>query len=122
LRNAVAVLVALSVPGCTTFPADPSFGSGTALGDAKTKAAEALVIAWRAFDALLTAVDGLQAAGVLRAGTPKALKVADALERARNALNAATNAVRAGDANSFSEALELARAALEEARAAIGGA
>ena len=122
VKGAVAALVALSVPGCTTFPADPNFGVGTSLGDAKSKAAQTLVVAWRAFDALLTAVDGLQAAGVLKAGTPKALKVADLLDRTRNALNAATDAVRAGDANSFSEALALAKSALEEARAAIGGA
>ena len=122
VKNAVAALVALSLAGCTTFPADPAIGPTSPIEAVKTKAGKTLVVAWRAFDALLTAVSGLQAAGVLQAGTPKALKVADLLDRARNALNAATEAVRIGDEGSFSDALAQAHKALADAQAAIGGA
>lgn len=122
VKNAVAALAALALAGCASFPADPGFNSSGTVATAKTKAGQTLVVAWRAFDALLTAVDGLQAAGVLTAGSPKALKVADLLDRARNALNAATDAVRTGDEGSFNDALAMAQSALDEAKAAIGGA
>ena len=121
VKNAVAALAALALAGCSTFPADPGFNSSGTVATAKTKAGQTLVVAWRAFDALLTAVDGLQAAGVLTAGSPRALKVADLLDRSRNALNAATEAVRVGDEGGFSGALATAQTALREAQAAIGG-
>ncbi|HEX8573461.1 MAG TPA: hypothetical protein VF759_11995 [Allosphingosinicella sp.] len=122
VKKALAAMVALSLAGCTTFPADGGFGPGSGVVDVKDRAAKTLVVAWRAFDALLTAVQGLQAAGALTAGSPRALKVADLLDRTRNALNAATEAVRIGDQGSFETALAQAQKALEEAKAAIGGA
>lgn len=121
LRTTVAALAALSLAGCTTFPADGGFGPNSEIGEVKNRAAKTLVVAWRAFDALLTAVQGLQAAGALTAGSPRALKVADLLDRTRNALNAATEAVRIGDEGGFEAALAQAQTALEEAKAAIGG-
>ena len=122
VKKALAAFVALSLAGCTTFPADPNFGSGSGLEEVKDRAARTLVVAWRAFDALLTAVQGLQAAGALTAGSPRALRVADLLDRTRNALNAATEAVRIGDQASFDAALAQAHKALAEAKEAIGGA
>ena len=122
VRNAVAALAALSLAGCTTFPADPGINTSGTLETAQTRAGQTLVIAWRAFDALLTAVDGLQAAGAITAGSPRALRIADGLDRARNALNAATDALRAGNQADYTQALALAQAALGEARSAIGGA
>lgn len=122
MRKLLWALAALSLTACGSFGADPTAGPNASVSTVQTKAGQTLVVAWKAFDALLTAVDGLQAAGVLRAGTPKAIRVADLLDRGRNALNAATAAVHAGNATSFSAALADAQKALEDAKAAIGGA
>jgi hypothetical protein len=123
MKKLLAALVALSLTSCTTFPAVPGFDPAVPapLAAASNKAIPALITAWRAYDAILTAVDALQAAGVLRPGTPRALAVADGLERALNALNAATAAVRAGNAANFTDAMALAQQAFADARAAIGG-
>lgn len=121
VKKALAAFVALSLAGCTTFPANGGFGPDTGVGEVKDRAAKTLVVAWRAFDALLTAVQGLQAAGALTAGSPRALRVADLLDKTRNALNAATEAVRIGDEGGFEAALAQAQTALEDAKAAIGG-
>jgi hypothetical protein len=120
-RNALTALTALSLAGCATLPSDTGITSNSTVETVQTRAGQTLVVAWRAFDALLTAVDALQAAGAITAGSPRALRIANAIDRTRTALNAATDAVRAGNQQDFTQALALAQAALGEARAAIGG-
>jgi hypothetical protein len=123
MKKLLAALVALSLAACTTFPAVPDFdpaASAPAAGLAN-KAIPALITAWRAFDAALTAADALATAGVLPPGSARAVQVRDALQRARNALNAATDAVRAGNATSYAEAMGLAQQAFTEANQVIGG-
>ena len=63
----------------------------------------------------------LRVAGLIQQGSPRALRIADALERALHALNAATDAVRAGNETSFTGAMSLARQAFADAQSAIGG-
>ena len=121
MRLFLCALAALSLTACGSFGADPTLAPNASVSSVKTKAGQTLVVAWRAFDALLTAVDGLQAAGVLRGGTPRAIQVANLLDRARHGLNAATDAARAGNSADFTTALTEAQTALGEARAAIGG-
>lgn len=122
MRLLLGLAAALSIAACTTLPADPGLSAGSAMNDAHTKASQALVVSWRAFDALLTAVDALQAGGILESGSPRAAKLAALIERARSALAAATDALRAGNGSGFTHSLNLAHSALTEARAAIGGA
>jgi hypothetical protein len=121
MKKLLSALVALALTSCTTLSADGSFTPNSTVQSLTDRASQALIVAWRGFDAILTAVDGLRAAGVIRDGSPKALRVADALDRARNALNAATEAVRIGNAGGFTGAMSQAQLAFTDARAAIGG-
>ena len=123
MKKLLTALVALSLTtGCATFPAVPNFNpQDTNISATVNKAVPALVTAWRAYDAMLTAVNALRAAGVIQDGSPRALQIADILERLLNALNAATEAVRAGNATNFTDAMTRAQQAFTDARAAIGG-
>jgi hypothetical protein len=126
MKKLLSALVALSLTSCTTaFPAVPGLGSlsdpSVTIGPVANKAVPALITAWRGYDAVVTAVQALRVAGVIQQGSPKALRIADALERALNALNAATDAVRAGNETSFTGAMALARQAFTDAQSAIGG-
>lgn len=86
----LAAALALSLPGCTTFPDTPTAPLAQTHIDE-----QALTAAYASFDVLLTAVDGLVTAGVLQPGTPKALKVKALIQTAQDGLNTA-RAVRAG--------------------------
>lgn len=119
-RKLLILLAAVAAVGCQPF-AQAGFTPGAPVESVQNKAAQALIIAWRAFDTLLSAVDALQAAGAIQAGSPRALRIANALETARNALNAATEAVRVGSAADYTQALSRAQQALADARAALGG-
>ena len=84
------ILLALSLPGCTTFPnVGPAPLAQTHIDE------QALTAAYASFDVLLTAVDGLVTAGVLVPGTPKALQVKALIQKAQDGLNTARD-VRAG--------------------------
>jgi hypothetical protein len=127
MKKLLSGLVALSLTSCTTlsgFPAVPGFDPGnpqTTVGPVTNRVVPGLMAAWRTYDTLLTAVDVLITAGVIRPGTPRATHLADALDRVRNALNAATNAVRAGNATDYTSAMALVAQAFGEARTAFGG-
>jgi hypothetical protein len=68
-------------------------------------------LAFDAFDTALTAIDGLMAAGVVKPGSERALLVREYVFRVKAALNAAASAQRAGNAESYRQALADARAA-----------
>lgn len=125
MKKILTAFVALSLASCATFPAVPGLpdlsNPQATVGQHTNKAVPALISAWRGYDAILTAVQALRAAGVIQQGSPRALRIADALERALAALNAATNAVRAGNETSYTSAMELARQAFADAQSAIGG-
>jgi hypothetical protein len=127
MKKLLSALVALSLSGCATisdFPAVPGLDLGnpqTTIGPVTNRVVPGLMAAWRTYDTLLTAVDVLITAGVIHPGTPRALQIANALDRVRDALNAATNAVRAGNATDYTHAMGLAQQAFAAARAAFGG-
>jgi hypothetical protein len=83
---------------------------------------KAVAVAYVALDATTTLVDGAVAAGKLVPRSATALRVANALDAARHAINAASDAQRAGQADNYATAITQATAALSEARAAIQGA
>lgn len=125
MKKLLSALIALSLTGCATFPAVPGLpdlsNPQATVGPVANKAVPPLITAWRAYDAVLTAVQALRAAGLIQQGSPKALRLADALERTLHALNAATDAVRAGNETSFDGAMALARQSFADAQSAIGG-
>lgn len=80
---------------------------------------KALVLALETFDTVLTSVDILLEAGYIVPGSPRALEIAGNIDRARNALGAASAAQRAGSTSSYLEALEEARAAIALVKSAL---
>jgi hypothetical protein len=125
MKKLLSTMVALSLTSCATFPPVPGLpdlsNPQATIGPVTNKAVPALITAWRGYDAILTAVHALRVAGVIQQGSPRANRIADILDGARNALNAATAAVRVGDATSFTAAMEQARQAFVAAQSVIGG-
>jgi hypothetical protein len=121
MKKLLSILVALALTSCSTFPAVPDFNPAVAVSSSVNKAVPALIAAWRAYDALLTATEGLIAAGVLVRDSERAVRVRRILERTLSALNAATDAVKAGNETNFISAAALLQQAFAEANQAIGG-
>lgn len=86
----LAAALALSLPGCATIADTPTAPLAQTHIDE-----QALTAAYASFDVLLTAVDGLVTAGVLKPGTDKALRVKALIQTAQDGLNTA-RAVREG--------------------------
>jgi hypothetical protein len=122
LAKAMTAVALLSMGACASVTADPGLSAASTVAEVHTKAGQSLVVAWRAFDAFLTAVDALRAGGVVKPGSADAAKLADLIDRTRHALNAATDALRAGNGAGFTQSLTLAQSALAEATASIGHA
>lgn len=89
-RILYAAALALSLPGCATIADTPTAPLAQTHIDE-----QALTAAYASFDVLLTAIDGLVVAGVLKHGTDKALKVKALIQTAQDGLNTA-RAVREG--------------------------
>ena len=119
MKKLLAAFVALSLTSCTTLSGSGQFGSGTSVEVAQTEAEKALIVAWRAFDTLIAALETLRDAGVLQPGTERATRVADIVRTARLALDAATAAAQAGNVAEFRAALAQAEQAFVSAQAAI---
>jgi hypothetical protein len=123
MKKLLSALVALSLTSCAGLPA--GFSSDTPISSVRSHAGQALIIAWRALSAfekagtiLLTTPEGHP---VIAPGSPRALQMTGAADRARHALNAATDALRAGNSASFTAAMVEAERALAEANAAVEG-
>lgn len=125
MKKLLAGFVALSLTSCTALNGLPGFDPGTTDPSVRNHAAQALIVAWRALRAFEAAGTVLltQPAGnpVITPGSPRALQMANIADRARNALNAATDALRNGNSANFTAAMVQAAAALAEARAIVGG-
>ncbi|MEA3041025.1 MAG: hypothetical protein QOC65_514 [Sphingomonadales bacterium] len=119
MRRILSAFAALSLVACQPG-VDTGLNSASTVETATTRAGQALVVAWRAFDATLTAVEALRDAGVLRPGTPRAIRVADMIDSARSALDAATEAARIGNNANFAQALQRAQQAFSAIRTALG--
>lgn len=89
-RILYAAALALALTGCATIAETPTAPLAQTHIDE-----QALTAAYASFDVLLTAIDGLVVAGVLKPGTPKALKVKALIQAAQDGLNTA-RAVREG--------------------------
>jgi hypothetical protein len=118
----IVVAMLMSLGACASVPADPGVAAASSVAQVRTRAGQSLVVAWRAFDAFLSAVDALRAGGIVKPGSADAAKLADLIDRTRHALDAATDALRAGNGADFTQSLALAQSALAEATAALGHA
>jgi hypothetical protein len=121
MKKLLSALVALSLTGCATFPAVPTFNPHDQIAPTINKAAPALAAAWHGYDALVTSVNALRAAGIIHDGSPRANHIADVLEGLLHALDAATDAIKAGNATNFADAMNQAQQAFTAANLAIGG-
>lgn len=84
-------------------------------GNSQNPNVQALRLAWGTYDALLASVRGQVQSHEIRAGSPRALRLAMSLNRMRDGLNSATNALRVGDTQEYSNAMAIAQQASEEA-------
>lgn len=80
---------------------------------------KAITLAAQAVDAAALSANALVRAGLIRPGGQTAIKLAMALDAARDGVNAAEAARRAGSAASYAQAMDHARAAIAEIKAII---
>lgn len=100
--------LSITLASCSSFP-----GIGTQAPLAATTIDEkGLILALETFDTVLTGVDRLIAAGVIVPGSPTAIKIADAIAKAKVALQAASAAQRAGNASGYVSAINDAKVAI----------
>jgi uncharacterized protein YaiL (DUF2058 family) len=116
----LAPALALCLSGCGLMGMLPSPGSAppaplsaTVIDD------QAVNFAFETFDAALTLVDQLIAAGKIKTGTPEAKALAVKIRQINHFLAVADAAQKAGQAATYAEAFRNARTALTEFRAAI---
>ena len=98
-----------------------SAGSAPAPLQGQTIDEKTLLVAVDSFETALTAVDKLLEAKIIVPGTPQANGLAACLSDARDFLNAAAGAQRAGSSVEYLAALANARAAITEAGKALRG-
>lgn len=79
----------------------------------------ALEMAWKGFDAALDAIALARTAGVLKPGTPKAIKVADGIDKVLAAFKAAEHAAAGLSTQSYAVALDELKAALTDFRSVL---
>lgn len=128
-RLIICAALALALPGCKTTT---MLHAGAAVADAagapapdvlnRTTADEkALLVAAKSIRTAAASAQALVEAGVITPGSPRAMGIANALDRARDAINAAAEARRAGSAQSYTEALAHAEEAVDQVKDIISG-
>lgn len=119
MKRLILIAAALSLPACAL----PSFSLGTAPTPLASTVVDdkALDAAWRSFDIALDALDLWMDAKPSVIGTPKAIKIADGIDKVTTLLTAAEKAASAGSTKDYAEALTDAKAALVELRVAMKG-
>jgi hypothetical protein len=113
----IFLALALVLPGCSTLGtlSSPAPLSQTTL-DEKT-----LVVSLQTFDTVLTAIDRLVAAGVIKPGSAKARAIANAIGDAKAFYLAASAAQKVGNARSYYIALSQAQVAVAEINGQLKG-
>jgi hypothetical protein len=126
MKRLIAILAALSLSACQLpdirigdggLPSvsSPAPLANTAIDDT------ALMTAWKSFDIALDAINLLIDAKMIVIGSPKAVKVADGIDRVTQFLTAAESAAAAGSTKDYGVALANAKGAITELRAALKG-
>ena len=80
-----------------------------------------LILALQTFDTVLTAVDRLVAAGVIKPGSPRAVQIADAIQSTKKALQIASAAQRVGNTGSYLTAIRQAQVAIAQINSLVKG-
>lgn len=121
MKRLIPLLAALALGACTL----PSFSLGAPTAPAPLAQTviddKALSAAWKSFDVALDAINLAIDAKVIQIGSPKAVKIADAIDRVTAALSAAESAAAAGSSTDYLAALNHARSALDQLRFALKG-
>jgi hypothetical protein len=118
MKKILVALSALSLVACapgTSILSAPAPLAQTAMDE------KALIVALQTFDVVLTAVDRLVAAGVIKPGSPRAIQIADAIRTARLACQAAVAAHHAGNSTSYFTAISQAQTAIGQINLLIKG-
>ncbi len=123
---------ALALSACGSIPTQPTPGQIGAVIDASgvpytSPGAstiiddKALIVALQSADTIATSVDALVAVGAVQPGSERALAIRSGLIRLRRLLTAASAAQRAGEAQTYAQALTDAARAAQDITAAIRG-
>ena len=118
-RFLTALAVPLALSACTLpnlaalYPAAPAPLAQTTIDDT------ALEVAWRSFDAALDGINLLIDAKVIKIGSPKAVAIANGIDKVTATLKAAEHAASAGSATSYKTALDESKAAILDLRIAL---
>jgi hypothetical protein len=118
--RALVIAVSLALSACTPFNLGglaqaPAPLASTAIDE------KGLILALQTFDTVLTGVDRLVAAGVIKPRSPRAIQIADVIETAKTAYQAASAAQRAGNSSSYYVAIGQAQAAVAQINLLIKG-
>ena len=112
------IAVSIALAGCSTTGnplAAPAPLATTTIDE------KGLIIAMQTFDTLLTAVDKLVAAGVIKPGSPLAIQIADAIHKAKVAFQVAVAAQKVGNSGSYFTAIAQAQAAIADINLLVKG-
>ncbi len=82
---------------------------------------KALQAAWSSFDLALDGINTLIDTNYIKPGTPKAIAVADGIDKVTAILTAAESAAAAGSTKDYNIALAQVRGAITQLRAALKG-
>ena len=119
MKRIVILLGALTLGACqlpATFgTVSPAPLAQTAIDD------KALQAAWASFDLALDGINTLIDTNFIKPGTPKAVKVANGIDKVTAILTAAESAAAAGSSKDYLVALSQVRGAITELRAALKG-
>lgn len=126
IRRSLLILAAsLSLAACTgagpvasagSTPADTSASAPTTPLASTTIDDQAIIFAYQTLDVAASAADVLLATGVVKPGSPEALRLAGGLEGAKTWLGIASDAQKAGQADNYFAALAQGTAALHAAQ------
>lgn len=120
MKKLLPLLAALSLGACQ-LP-DISIGSASPAPLAQTVVDDkALMAAWQSFDLALDGINILADQKYLVPGTPKAIAVADGIDKVTGFLTAAESAVAAGSTKDYGVALANVRGAIAQLRASLKG-
>lgn len=107
-------LVSSTLSSCTTLSSPAPLAKTTI--DEKT-----LIVALQTFDTTLTAIDQLVASGYIKAGSPKAIQLANYIEVAKKSFEAAAAAEKLGNSSSYLSALLQAQGAIAQINLLVKG-
>lgn len=121
MKRLLILLSALSLGACQLPNIAIGDGASPAPLAQTTIDDKALSVAWKSFDIALDGINMLIDAKQIVIGSPKAIKVADGVDKVTGFLTAAESAAAAGSSKDYLTALANAQGAITQLRAALKG-